>query len=116
MHCIQYQGLYLEPGETTTRLFQRTRIPLAAGRYSLRLGYEATLLTDTILWMTPEPVKEVEVVAGESTILPVTATDSSVQDARYDLNGRRLPPHSHHKGVCLRRKDGLYKKTISQTE
>lgn len=116
MHCIQYQGLYLEPGETTTRLFQRTRIPLAAGRYSLRLGYEATLLTDTILWMTPEPVKEVEVVAGESTILPVTATGSSAQDARYDLNGRRLPPHSHHKGVCLRRKDGLYKKTISQTE
>lgn len=115
LHCIQYQGLYMEPGEVTTRNFQRTRVPIPSGRYNLRLGYEATLLTDTILWMTQEPVKEVEVTSAASHIQPVPESQSP-EDACYDLSGKRIPLHSRSAGIYLKRKDGRYKKTIRKTE
>lgn len=115
LHCIQYQGIYLEPGEQTTRHFQRSRVPLATGSYDLWLAYEGTLLNDTLLWMTKEPLQKVEVVPAATVVdAPPSSTGDSPTELR-DLWGRSLPPGKHRpKGIVLEGRHGTYRKTIRQ--
>lgn len=111
-HCIQYQGIYLEPGEQTTRNFSRSRVPLKTGRYNLWLAYEGTLLEDTLLWLTQEPLQQVEVVPAGSGV-DIIEGQPEAKGQAYDLGGRPLPQGHRRKGIALERRSGDYRKTLN---
>ncbi len=109
LRIIQLQGLTLGDGECTTRTFHRTWVGVASGAYHLRLAYDKNLFTDSLIWLTDEPLKTIEVVEPTIGIPTVNEAESGVE--YVDLQGRRLPPDAPRREIVIRRA-GAAKKLI----
>lgn len=100
LRIIQLQGLTLNDGELTTRTFHRTWVGVASGAYHLRVAYDKNLFTDSLIWLTEEPLKTVEVVEPTTGIPSVNEADGKVE--YIDLAGRRLAPEAPRRGIVIR--------------
>lgn len=100
---IQYEGLSLEPGETTRRYFHRTSVPVAEGDYNLYLFYDQNLFNDSLLSVSEEPLKVVHVVGanGIQSVEDAAAVGASC----VDLQGRPLARPPKHEVYIEQKKD-----------
>ncbi len=111
-HHVQYQGVWLSPGEEVTYTFRRTRFPLSEGDYDLCLAYDTNLFTDSLVWLSPNPVCEVHVCPPQPTRVPGVDAALASQGARYGLDGRRKPRGA--RGIGVEQKNGKYRKIVTR--
>jgi hypothetical protein len=110
LRIIQYQGLTLSDGEETVRQFNRTWVGVASGPYHLRVAYEGNLFTDSLVWLSEEPLKTIHVVEPGTSVGKVEAEGGNAK--YYDMAGRRLPEGITSKGLVIRQGDNKENKKI----
>ncbi len=110
LRIIQLQGLTLNDGEVTRRDFRRTWVGVASGAYHLRVAYDKNLFTDSLIWLSEEPLKTIEVVEPTIGIPSVNEAEGGVE--YIDLAGRRLAPDAPHRGIVIRKEKNTNRKTI----
>lgn len=110
LRIIQYQGLTLSDGEETFRQFNRTWVGVASGPYHLRVAYEGNLFTDSLVWLSEEPLKTIHVVEPGTSVGKVEAEGGNAK--YYDMGGRRLPEGITSKGLVIRQGDNRKNKKI----
>lgn len=111
-HRVQYQGLWLSPGEEVTCTFRRTRFPMAEGDYDLCLAYDTNLFDDSLVWLSPNPVCEVRVCPAAPTRMHGVEEGPACRGVVYGLDGCPKPAGQH--GIGVERKNGKYRKTYTR--
>lgn len=108
--ALQYQGVWLSPGEEVTYTYRWTPVPQVEGDYELCLAYDRDLFTDSLVWLSPQPLQAVHVLpAVPSQVDGRQAADPSVTH-RYGLDG--LPQATRQRGVSVERRNGRYRKIM----
>lgn len=101
LRIIQLQGLTLADGETTVRDFRRTYVGLASGNYHLRVAYDVDLFTDSLVWLSPAPLKTIRVVEPASGVALPGAEKGGAQ--YVDLSGRRVADPRRRHGIVVQK-------------
>lgn len=113
MRHLQYQGVWLAPGEEVTYTYSRTPVPLPEGDYELCLAYDNNLFTDSLIWLNPNPIQQVRVCSSESTsVRDVSVEDKTEEDVGYGLDGR--PMLDGQSGIRVVRKGNNYRKILKK--
>ncbi len=111
-HALQYQGLWLSPGEEVTYTFRRTPVPQVEGDYELCLAYDCNLFTDSLVWLSPNPLQMVRVLPAVPSSVDRAAAGGFPVTHRYGLDG--IPQKAGQRGVSVERRDGRYRKIITK--
>lgn len=111
-HVLQYQGVWLSPGEEVAFTFRRTPVHLPAGDYELCLAYDCNLFTDSLVWLSPRPLRQVRVHPYVPSAMEGVGgkVDSSV--IRYSLDG--LPWMVGRRGIVVEKVNGNSRKIITR--
>lgn len=110
LRIIQYQGLTLSGGEETLRQFNRTHVGLASGAYHLRVAYDCNLFTDSLVWLSEEPLKTVYIVEPETPVCEPECEDKKMN--HYDMNGIRMPEGLRPRGLVIQQGENGTRKII----
>ncbi|MBQ5373996.1 MAG: hypothetical protein IIU51_05520, partial [Bacteroidaceae bacterium] len=73
-------------------------------------AYEGNLFTDSLVWLSEEPLNTIHVVEPGTSVGKVEAEDGNAK--YYDMAGRRLPEGTTPKGLLIRQGDNRKNKKI----
>lgn len=111
-HALQYQGVWLAPGEEVTFTFRRTPVHLPAGDYELCLAYDTNLFTDSLVWLTPYPIERVRVHPYIPSGVEQVDADGDAAAVRYGIDG--LPWSKGQRGIAVERMKGKNRKIVTR--
>ena len=109
---LQLQGMWLDAGEQATYLFRKTRVRVPEGDYELCLAYDCDLFTDSLIWLSPEPLKSVRVYSPVPSAVERVESEDASAVRRYTLDG--VPWTDDRRGVSVVREKGKSRKIITR--
>ena len=109
---LQLQGMWLDAGEQVTYLFRKTRVRLPEGDYELCLAYDCDLFTDSLIWLSTEPLKPVRVYSPVPSAVERVEAEGASAVRRYTLDG--TPWTDDRQGVSVVREKGKSRKIITR--
>ena len=110
MRPLQYQGMWLAPGQEVTYTYRFTPVPLPEGDYELCLAYDNNLFTDSLVWLAPFPLQQVKVCPPAPTSVSGVDMEAEVPAACYELDG--LPMRENQPGIGVWRQGKKSRKIL----